>query len=91
MKALKFGLVLTAAALIVIGFSGTSFAFHSGGVAECEGCHTMHNSFEGNAAGNTAQYSAGVYLLKGSDRAPHALTAISIKATQAEQLPHQHC
>ena len=25
---------------------GNAYAFHSGGVAECEGCHSMHNSLE---------------------------------------------
>ncbi len=28
---------------------GNAYAFHSGGVAECEGCHSMHNCFEGSA------------------------------------------
>ena len=27
--------------------AGSSFAFHDGGVAECAGCHTMHNSEDG--------------------------------------------
>lgn len=27
--------------------AGTSFAFHDAGVAECAGCHTMHNSEDG--------------------------------------------
>ncbi len=36
-------------ALIVVLSLGASavFAFHSGGVAECAGCHTMHNSQDG--------------------------------------------
>lgn len=37
--------------LLVAGFifllAGTSFAFHDGGVAHCNGCHTMHNSEDG--------------------------------------------
>jgi hypothetical protein len=36
---------------MVAGFlfllAGTSFAFHDGGVAHCNGCHTMHNSEDG--------------------------------------------
>lgn len=36
-------------------------AFHDGGVAPCDGCHTMHNS-QGIYAG-----SPGKYLLQGSD------------------------
>ncbi|MDU0459737.1 MAG: cytochrome C [Geobacteraceae bacterium] len=40
-------------------------AFHRGGVGECEGCHTIHNSVEGQP-GSPAGLS-GNYLLKGSD------------------------
>lgn len=53
MKAFRLMLVVTAAALITLGLSGTAAAFHSGGVAECVGCHSMHapnGSFLLNAA-----------------------------------------
>jgi hypothetical protein len=43
MKGLKLGLVIMAAALLTIGLSGMAYAFHSGGVAECGGCHSMHS------------------------------------------------
>jgi hypothetical protein len=42
MKGLKLCLVITAAALLTLGFSGFAFAFHAGGAAECSGCHSMH-------------------------------------------------
>ena len=42
MKGLKVSLVIMAAALLTVGFSGMAYAFHSGGVAECGGCHSMH-------------------------------------------------
>ena len=53
MKAYKL-LILAAAAVLVTG--APALAFHDGGVAACNGCHTMHNSFNGqpmnyNAAG----------------------------------------
>ena len=49
---------------------GNAYAFHSGGVAECEGCHSMHNSFEGSAnVTGKAQFTGGPYLLKASDQA----------------------
>jgi hypothetical protein len=55
-------------ALAMTFAAGTALAFHSGGVAECEGCHTMHNSLEGQAMdADMAQYEAGPYLLQGSD------------------------
>ena len=42
MKGLKVSLVIMAAALLTIGLSGMAYAFHSGGVGECGGCHSMH-------------------------------------------------
>ena len=62
MKALKLGLAIAAAAMMVIGFSGIADAFHSGGVAECTGCHTMHS-----------QPAAGSFLLKGTDQSSTCL------------------
>ncbi|GFO60690.1 cytochrome c [Geomonas silvestris] len=44
-------------------------AFHSGGVGECEGCHSMHNSQSGFPAGG-----GGAYLLKGGDASSTCLT-----------------
>ena len=49
MKGLKAALVVLLGALVVFGLGGTVFAFHDGGVAECAGCHTMHNSVGGTA------------------------------------------
>ncbi len=40
-------------------------AFHRGGVGECEGCHTIHNSHEGQP--DSPSGMSGSYLLKGSD------------------------
>ena len=42
MKGLKVSLVIMAAALLTIGLSGMAYAYHSGGVADCGGCHSMH-------------------------------------------------
>ena len=44
MRTLKLSLVILAVALITMGFYGTSQAFHSGGVAECTGCHALHDA-----------------------------------------------
>jgi len=51
-------------------FATSTYAFHSGGVAECEGCHSMHNSFEGsaNVTGTTYGAGSGIYLLKAQDQ-----------------------
>ena len=62
MKGIKVGLVVLAAALMAMGVAGPAQAFHSGGVAECEGCHSMHNSFDGspNVTGRTFAQGTGV-------------------------------
>ncbi len=49
MKAVRLSLVIMAAALLTIGVSGLAFAFHSGGVAECGGCHSMHSPAGGGS------------------------------------------
>jgi hypothetical protein len=64
MKLLK----ITFAAVFALAF-GNAYAFHTGGVAECEGCHSMHNSFEGSAnVTGMAQFHSGPYLLKAQDQ-----------------------
>ena len=42
--------ILLAAAVLAVGLSGTAYAFHSGGVAECTGCHSMHSPAPGGSA-----------------------------------------
>lgn len=63
MKGMKLSLVVMMATLLAIGISGMAYAFHSGGVAECEGCHSMHSPKAG-----------GDYLLVGTDSASTCLT-----------------
>ena len=55
--------VLAAVSTLLI--CAPAYAFHSGGVAECEGCHTMHNSLDGaaNATGLPQYQSGGIRLL----------------------------
>lgn len=62
MKHIGSLLVFTAAVLITLGLSGTALAFHAGGVAHCDGCHTMHTSDNG-----VVQPTPGNALTKGSD------------------------
>jgi hypothetical protein len=79
MKAVKLSLVIMAVALLTIGLSGMAYAFHDGGVAYCEGCHTMHNSVGGVKAashgysGQAAQYSGNQFLLIGTDQSSTCL------------------
>ncbi len=82
MKSIKLSLILAIAVLAIVGICTTSYAFHDGGVARCEACHTMHNSLQeqamsgqksttpggtGNAAGSA------VFLLRGSDQSSTCL------------------
>jgi hypothetical protein len=63
MRVAKISLVVLAAALMAVGVGTTAYAFHSGGVAECEGCHSMHSPAPG-----------GVFLLVGTDPSSACLT-----------------
>ncbi len=56
MKTSRVGLTLLAMAVVLLLAGGTPQAFHSGGVAECTGCHSMHSPKAG-----------GSFLLIGSD------------------------
>jgi hypothetical protein len=67
-KTYKVALVASVG-MLGIGLAGTAFAFHDGGVAHCDGCHTMHNSNNGaiNANGGTVGTGITSTLTKGSD------------------------
>ena len=64
MKFINLLLVIMAALLIAVGLSTTAVAFHDGGVAHCDGCHTMHNSQDGKPITSTPSDS---HLLKQID------------------------
>lgn len=57
--------------MLGVALSSNAFAFHDGGVAHCDGCHTMHNSSNGvqMAVGGAGTVGNGVNseLTKGSD------------------------
>ena len=64
MKIVRITLFTLLAALVAVGVSTTSYAFHSGGVAECGGCHSMHSPAGGG----------GNFLLVGTDKSSACLT-----------------
>jgi len=80
MKFLKVA-VMSAIALAY----GSAYAFHSGGVAECEGCHSMHNSYEGshNVTGTADGDPSGIYLLKAADQSGTCLNCHGVGTTLA--------
>ncbi len=55
---------------LVLIATGSGFAFHAGGVGDCNGCHSMHNSFEGtaNVTGRPFAQGSGPFLLKANDQ-----------------------
>jgi predicted CXXCH cytochrome family protein len=59
----KTGFIILLGAFVVLFYSGTPQAFHSGGVAECGGCHSMHSPKAG-----------GSFLLVGSDQSSTCMT-----------------
>jgi predicted CXXCH cytochrome family protein len=63
MKGLKVSLVVLTATMLAVGLSGMAYAFHSGGVAECGGCHAMHTPKAG-----------GSFLLIGGDQSSTCLS-----------------
>ena len=66
MRNLKISLLIVAAIALAMGFGGGAQAFHSGGVAECGGCHSMH-------APKTGTGTTG-FLLIGSDQSSTCLS-----------------
>jgi hypothetical protein len=84
MKLIKLSFIIAIAVMAIIGVSTTSYAFHAGGVAGCESCHTMHNSLlngKMSGTGNTTPGAAGtanpagsaVFLLRGTDQSSTCL------------------
>ena len=50
MKGFKVGLIIITMFLAIVGLSSVALAFHDGGVAYCDGCHTMHGVYSGNTS-----------------------------------------
>jgi hypothetical protein len=63
MTRFRLVLIFLAAGLLMLGFGAAAYAFHSGGVAECGGCHSMHSPKAG-----------GSFLLVGIDQSSACLT-----------------
>lgn len=62
MKGFKVTLAAVASALLL---AAPAMAFHDGGVARCEGCHTMHNSLDGATMPTTAAYGGTAFQVAG--------------------------
>jgi hypothetical protein len=64
-ETMKKAFVLMAALLIAVAYAPAVMAFHDGGVAYCQGCHTMHNS-QGGALVDPDSPTGNAFLLKDS-------------------------
>lgn len=64
-------MLVAGVSVMTIGLAGSAFAFHDGGVAHCDGCHSMHNSADNQIGfdrnGNPTGAVANSRLMKGSD------------------------
>lgn len=61
-RKMKIFITIFTILVFIMGLSHITEAFHAGGVAYCDGCHSMHNSAD-NPIGGTP----GSILIKGSD------------------------
>ncbi len=77
-KIVKSSLAAAAAALLIAGLGATSYAFHSGGVAECMGCHNIHDGQSPSA------------LLIAGDISSTCANASCHGNPSSRQLPHPH-
>jgi hypothetical protein len=63
---------------MTLGLGSAALAFHSGGVAHCDGCHTMHNSQNGTVYEEHGHLTPGVV---GESATPHLLTGTDPSST----------
>lgn len=75
---MKTKMMLALAACFFL-FSGTAFALHSGGVAHCDACHSMHGGAGNNVADGTGEFVAsdGQYLLNNASASETCLNCHS--------------
>jgi len=71
-KTYKISLI-AGATMLVMGFAGSAMAFHGGGVAHCDGCHSMHSSADNPRVGSPTSAD----LMKGSDASSTCLNCHS--------------
>jgi predicted CXXCH cytochrome family protein len=73
--------VLMLALGICFVLGGTSFAFHDAGVADCAGCHTMHNSEDG-ALVDADSPNGNPWLLKDATPSDVCLSCHSVSTSR---------
>jgi len=75
--------------ILIIALPVTAIAFHDGGVARCEGCHTMHNSLGSKgmitAGGPGDPQASHAYLLKGADAGSTCLNCHATSSPAPDQ------
>jgi hypothetical protein len=63
MRSARWVFIVLVGAGVALGLAGAAYAFHSGGVAECTGCHSIHSPKPG-----------GSFLLIGGDQSSTCLS-----------------
>ncbi len=77
MKSSRVGYTLLAVAVLLLLAGGSPQAFHSGGVAECGGCHSMHSA-----------KPAGSFLLVGTDPSSTCLSCHMVPGAKTPSSYH---
>jgi predicted CXXCH cytochrome family protein len=49
MRSARWVFIMLVGAVVALGLAGAAYAFHSGGVAECTGCHSIHSPAPGGS------------------------------------------
>lgn len=75
MKVVKLTLIIALAAAMTIALAPSAKAFHSGGVAECVGCHSMHEAAGGALLTMSDASSTCLDCHEGSAGSYHVSTA----------------
>jgi hypothetical protein len=92
MKGLKLSLMVLTATMLALGLSGMAYAFHSGGVAECGGCHSMHTPKAGGTSlliGTDASSACLNCHMHAGDTGPSSYHILTADADAAAKGPLQ--
>jgi predicted CXXCH cytochrome family protein len=88
MKGLKVIVFIVAAAIIALGT--TAYAFHSGGVAECMGCHNIHDAASTSALLVGTDISSTCLSCHGATSAgSYHIASMDIAGTNDNVIPRQ--
>jgi predicted CXXCH cytochrome family protein len=90
MKLVKLSLILVAAVAVILTLGTASYAFHSGGVAECMGCHNIHDGQSASALLNGPDISSTCLECHGASSAgSYHIASMDVGGTNNGLVPRQ--